>query len=125
VLRTGREKKSGQTISPSRQASEQVLLKNLLFRNVFDIPAAAGWQFDLNSPLRNSDQELCAFVCSVRDKKSFDHFCHQTVVRRKATHGRITKEATARPAKRTVKITGTAATSHFDEVGIAGRHGLD
>jgi hypothetical protein len=45
----------------------QVLLKNILFRNVFDTPAAAGWQFDLNSPPRNSDQELCAFVCSVRD----------------------------------------------------------
>ncbi len=46
-------------------------------------PASAGWHFDLNSPLRNSDQELCDSVRSVRDKKeSFDQSCHQTVARK-------------------------------------------
>jgi len=53
-------------IDPLFNFSFALLLKNILFRNVFDIPAAAGWQFDLNSWERNSDQELCAFVCSVR-----------------------------------------------------------
>ena len=30
---------------------------DIIFRSALDIPAVAGWQFDLNSPLRNSDQE--------------------------------------------------------------------
>ena len=42
-------------------------------------PAIAGWQFEQISPLRKSAQELWASAGSVRDKKSFDYLCHQTV----------------------------------------------